>query len=158
MPALHYREATASDIPAMARIRAAEWETEQYWRARIAGYLECRLHPRQALLPRVMYVAMQGDSLVGFIAGHRTRRYRCDGELQWINVVPECRGGRVALALLRLLAKWFARQRASRICVDVDPANAAARRFYARYGAVRLNQHWMVWNDIGVVARPRAGR
>jgi len=139
----------------MARIRAGEWGTEEYWRVRISRYLDRELHPQQALLPRVIYVALEGDSLVGFIAGHLTRRYACDGELEWINVIRERRGSVVASELLRLLAAWFAKQKASRICVDVDPANTTARRFYMRHGADNLNEHWLVWNDIKVVLAER---
>jgi len=139
----------------MARIRAGEWGTEEYWRVRISRYLDRELHPQQALLPRVIYVALEGDSLVGFIAGHLTRRYACDGELEWINVIRERRGSVVASELLRLLAAWFAKQKASRICVDVDPANSTARRFYMRHGADNLNEHWLVWNDIKVVLAER---
>ena len=148
---VHYRDADKSDVPAMARIRAEEWETEEYWRVRISRYLDRELHPQQALMPRVIYVALEGDSVVGFIAGHLTRRHVCDGELEWINVIPARRGSRVALELLRLLAAWFVERKASRICADVDPANTAARRFYTRHGARNLNQHWLVWNDIKVV-------
>jgi hypothetical protein len=75
MPAVHYRQVERSDIPALARIRAAERETEAYWQIRIARYLDCELHPQQALTPRVIYVASEGDCLVGFTAGHLTRRY-----------------------------------------------------------------------------------
>ena len=155
MRAVHYRLAEKADIPAMGRIRAAEWETEEYWRVRISRYLNCELHPEQALMPRVSYVALEAESLVGFIAGHLTRRYACDGELEWINVIPECRGSAVASELLRLLAAWFAVQKASRICVDVEPNNTTARRFYKRYGADDLNEHWLVWNDIKVVLGQR---
>ncbi|HTF27028.1 MAG TPA: GNAT family N-acetyltransferase [Candidatus Limnocylindria bacterium] len=151
MRTVHYRLAEKSDIPAMGRIRAAEWETEEYWKIRISRYLNCELHPKQALMPRVSYVALEAESLMGFIAGHLTRRYACDGELEWINVIPECRGSAVASELLRLLAAWFAQQKASRICVDVDPNNTTARRFYKRHGADDLNEHWLVWNDIKVV-------
>lgn len=70
--------------------------------------------------------------MVGLVAGHLTRRHACDGELEWINVIPERRGGGIASALLRKLAAWFAEQKASRICVDVEPSNFAARRFYKR--------------------------
>ena|SRR5207302_7689694 len=152
---VHYRQAGKSNVPAMARIRAGEWGTEEYWRVRISRYLDRELHPQQALLPRVIYVALEGDSLVGFIAGHLTRRYACDGELEWINVIRERRGSVVASELLRLLAAWFAKQKASRICVDVDPANSTARRFYMRHGADNLNEHWLVWNDIKVVLAER---
>lgn len=135
----------------MARIKAAERGSEEFLRGRISGYLDFKHHPQHALVPRVMYVALEGDSLVGFIAGHLTRRYACDGELQWINVDPEHRGSGVSSGLIRLLAIWFAAQKASRICVNVEPTNTPARRFYIRYGAHILNAHWMVWNDFNVV-------
>jgi ribosomal protein S18 acetylase RimI-like enzyme len=155
MRTVHYRLAEKSDIPAIARIRAAEWETEEYWRVRVSRYLNCELHPQQALMPRVSYVALEVASLVGFIAGHLTRRYACDGELEWINVIPERRGSAVASELLHLQVAWFVDQRASRICVDVDPNNTTARRFYKRHGAVDLNEHWLVWNDIKVALGQR---
>lgn len=150
---VHYRQAEKSDVLAMARIRETDWGTEEYWIRRISEYMDCELHPQKALMPRVLYVALAGDSMVGFIAGHLTRRFGCDGELEWINVVPEHRGTGVSAELLRLLAAWFAGQNAARICVD--PGNPAARRFYARHGAGELNQHWMVWDDIKVVLGER---
>jgi ribosomal protein S18 acetylase RimI-like enzyme len=151
MSAITYREAEKFDIPAMARIRAAEWETEEYWLRRIAAYMDGELDPRFALKPRIGYVSYEGDTLVGFIAGHLTRRHSCDGELEWVNVIPERRGSGIAAELLRLLAAWFVKQKALRICVDVEPSNAVARRFYKRCGAEDLNPHWLVWKDIGVL-------
>ena len=88
------------------------------------------------------------DTLAGFVAGHLTRRYGCDGELQWINVHPEWQRRHVGSALFREMASWFVAQRAVRICVDVDPANGPARAFYERHGAQELNRHWLVWDDI----------
>ena len=151
-----YRQADISDVPDMARIRASEWGSEDYWRRRIAGYLKCELHPQQALIPRVAYVAEEGEGFIGFIAGHLTHRFSCAGELEWINVVPERRGSGISSELLRLLATWFVEQHALRICVDVDPTNTLARRFYMRYGAEHLNAHWLIWHDIGkaVLSRP----
>ncbi|MGH9666038.1 MAG: GNAT family N-acetyltransferase, partial [Bryobacteraceae bacterium] len=124
-----------------------------YWETRISKYLACELHPQQALIPRAIYVALEGNSLVGFIAGHLTRRDACDGELEWINVIPEHRGTGVSSELLRLLAAWFTGQNAVRICVNVDPTNTAAKRFYTRIGAETLNEHWLIWSDIGIRTR-----
>jgi ribosomal protein S18 acetylase RimI-like enzyme len=135
----------------MAAIRAAEWETEEYWRLRISRYLSGESHPQHALLPRVSYVALEGASLVGFAAGHLTRRYGCDGELEWINVAAQCRGTGIASELLRWMAAWFVEQKALRVCIDVQPSNTVARRFYTRHGAEVLNPHWLVWNDINAV-------
>ena len=150
---IEYRQADESDIPAMAAIRAVEWGTEEYWRMRIRGYMRCELHPQQALRSRIIYVALQNSLIVGFIAGHLTKRYECDGELEWINTIAQQRQVGVASALLRLLAAWFIEQNAVRVCVDVDPDNPVARNFYMKHGAIELNKHWLVWIDIKQVLR-----
>jgi predicted acetyltransferase len=148
MEEILYRESYDSDIAAMAKIRANEWGTEEYWQQRITGYLNKQLHPQQALLPRVCYVALK-DSVIGFVAGHLSKRFNCDGELEWINVAMNQRGNGVALQLLRLLAKWFTENKAYRICVD--PGNNASRKFYLKHGAEALNAHWLFWPDINVL-------
>jgi len=137
----------------MARLRAATWGDEEYWKPRIAGYMSGQHDPRQALKPRVAYVATDGGTVVGLIAGHLTRRYGCDGELQWIDVAPEHRGQGVASGLLCELAAWFVQQGALRVCVDVEPGNLVAHRFYHRHGAVVLKPSWLVWEDIREVLK-----
>jgi ribosomal protein S18 acetylase RimI-like enzyme len=146
-----YRETAKGDLEGMARIRAAERGEQEGWEKYIWGYLQGEVFPQKALRPRVLYTAVEDNLVVGFIAGHLTRRYECDGELQWINVVQERRGSGIAAELLRLLAAWFVEQKALKICVDVQPANTVARKFYRRHGAIDLNPHWLVWNDIRVV-------
>lgn len=116
---------------------------------RMLGYLAGDRHPQQALAPRAMWIAELDGEPIGYTAGHLTRRYGCDGELQWIYVVRDQRRTHVASELLRLLARWFVEQRALRICVDVG--DEEARPFYRRSGAVDLNKHWMVWEDISLV-------
>jgi ribosomal protein S18 acetylase RimI-like enzyme len=150
---MHYRKADGADMTAMAQIRAADWSTVEHWRMRIAGYMNGELHPQQALMPRVVFVAIEEDVVTGFIAGHLTQRYECDGELQWINVSPEHRRNGVASELLRMLAAWFIKHKAKRICVDVDPANSTARSFCMRHGAEIFNKHWLVWNDVKAVLK-----
>jgi ribosomal protein S18 acetylase RimI-like enzyme len=143
-----YRLARHADVPAMAEIRAADWGTKDYWQERILQYLTHQLHPKEALRPRVPFVCVERGRVVGLIAGHLTRRFGCDGELEWISVRPQYRRRGVAAKLLGRLAAWFVRHEALRICVDVEPSNEAARRFYARHGAEDLKPHWMVWKDI----------
>ena len=143
-----YREARTSDVPAMAAIRAKTWGDADYWITRISQYMDGTNNPRHALAPRVLYVAADGDALAGIVAGHLTRRHGCDGELEWIDVAPSHRGTGIAAELLAHLARWFVAQQAFRVCVDVDPENARARRFYSRHGAIPLNPHWLVWSDI----------
>src|SRR5579871_517043 len=144
------RSSEEGDIPAMAWIRAQEWESEAFWRERIGGYLQGEHSPQKALAARAAFVAVHEGKVVGFVAGHRTRRHACDGELQWINISKAHRGHGIAGQLLAAMAVWFVRQKAFRICVDVDPKNAPARKLYANYGAQPLHEHWMVWEDIRV--------
>lgn len=151
-----YREASKSDVSAMARIRAASWGDEEYWKKRILGYMECEIHPRQALHPRVSFLATEEEAVVGLIAGHLTQRHACQGELEWIDVVAARRGSGIAYGLLTRLAQWFVKQNALRICVDVQPSNAVARRLYRKHGAEDLNPHWMVWKDIRIVLDDRS--
>jgi len=142
--------ATPDDAPILSRLPEAG-ESGGDPEPRMRGYLEGTHHPQQALAARVMYYASAGDKPIGYVAGHLTKRYDCDGELQWIHVVREYRGTKVASILLKQLAVWFVERDARRICVDVDPANAVARRFYSRHGAKEFKAYWMVWDDIAVV-------
>jgi GNAT superfamily N-acetyltransferase len=141
-----YRLAKLADVPRLARIRAAEWETEDYWTTRIAAHMKGDITAQKALQTGVVYVAEANATVIGFIAGHLTRRFDCEGELQWINVAREYRGQGIASELLRVLARWFAEQNAFRVCVDPDDPG-----LYARHGAEPLNKHWLYWPDIRVL-------
>lgn len=148
---LLYREATKQDIPFLAAIRAKDWESEEYWNKRISDYLDGASNPQHALKPRMIYVVSENDKIVGFAAGHLTRRYGCDGEVEWIDVIEEYRRNGIASELARRLAKWFVEQKAHNICID--PGNEDARQFYRKNGAEALNEHWMVWRDIRTILR-----
>lgn len=150
------RPAEGYDVAGMATIRAQEWESQRYWEKRISGYLAGEHHPQQALPERAAFVAEKDDTIVGFVAGHRTRRFACDAELEWINVAAAYRGqGTAGRLLVRMLA-WFVEQEAFRVCVNVAPENIPASRLYARYGAQALQQYWMVWPDLRSVVSQTA--
>ena len=144
---LTYRGATIADVPAIMQSRS----TDPDWGPadpRTALYLEGKHDPQFALPPRTIFVALEGDTVVGYIAGHLTERYDCAGELQYLWVAIDYRRSGVASRLFQMQAQWFVAQNARRICVDVLPDNARARFFYLRHGAKELNPHWLVWNDI----------
>lgn len=145
-----YRVAGEADIPGMARLRTEQYgeDTLSHWEQRIAGYMRGDINPQQALASRIVYVAMDGEIVAGFIAGHLTRRFGCDGELEWINVGATHQGTGIADRLLRELAAWFVRQNTFYICVNCAPDNAVAQKFYRRHGAKTLSEHWLVWKDI----------
>ena len=144
-----YRRARLADVPAMAAL-PEPGDAGGDPPDRMLSYLAGESHPRQALPPRAMWLAESNGAPIGYAAGHLTRRFDCDGELQWIYVVRGHRRSHVGTELLRLVANWFVQQNALRVCVDVG--DEAARPFYRRVGAVDLNKHWMIWNDISQLA------
>jgi len=148
-----YRLATIVDVPALAAIRSQDWETAEYWTKRIAAYMNRELHPQKALLPRVVYLATENENVAGFIAGHLTKRFKCDGELEWIDVIPAYQRKGIASELIRVLAAWFVQQKAFNICVNCAADNLSAQRFYKFNGAEDLQEHWLVWKDISVVLK-----
>src|SRR3954447_12634089 len=149
MATIIVRPADSTDIPGIAALRAREWQTEAYWTDRITNYLQGKQSPHDAEPERAAFVALDGTALVGFVAGHRTRRLGCDGELQWINVAEQSRGRGIAAKLICEIGAWFVGESARRICVNVEPDNVVARRIYGRCGAQPLSgrSHWMVWED-----------
>src|SRR5436309_15888077 len=55
------------------------------WKA----YIRKEHHPQKAKDPRVLYAAVAGEEIVGYIAGHLTERMGMDGELQCIYILDE---------------------------------------------------------------------
>jgi GNAT superfamily N-acetyltransferase len=146
---MEFRLAEEQDLKALAAIRGADEAAESHWFNRISGYYNGTHHPQQALAPRVIIVATENTKIIGFIAGHLTRRYDCDGELQWIDTIAEYQRMGVATNLFRLLADWFIGHHAKRICVNCARDNLVAMSFYQKKGALPLNDYWLVWEDIG---------
>ena len=140
------RSGEENDIARMASIRAAESQDMFFWSDRIARYLSREHSPEHALQSRAFFVAVD-EEVVGFVAGHLTRRFGCQEELQWINIAVDRRGSGVARALITRIGAWFVEQEANRVCVNVDFRNVLARRLYSSCGAQILDKNWMVWDD-----------
>jgi len=148
---IEIREIQDYQISAAAVLKSENWGTKDYWIYRINGYLNLELHPKHALKNRVLYVALKNNKIVGLIAGHLTKRYNCDGELQWINVQTKHQKQGVATSLLKILASWFVQHNAQSVCVDIDPENIEGIHFYKKQKAQQLNAYWMVWPNISEV-------
>ena len=148
---VEFREATTADVVAMAVCRQSD-PTADPADPRMGAYFDRQHHPQQALLPRVGYVALLDGELIGYIAGHLTKRHGCAGEVQYLFVAPQYRRRGIATALLRLLAKWFEEQDARRVCVALaGDSPPEAQPFHESVGAVPLKKYWYGWDDIGVV-------
>lgn len=145
---LSFRVATAPDVPRMAECRSRDPAAGPA-DARMAAYFRGEHHPQQALAPRIGFVALDEEMVVGYTAGHLTTRFRCEGEVQYLFIAPEYRRRGIATALLRLMAAWFREQGVGRVCVNVDADSPAAQPFYSALGALPLRPHWSVWGDIG---------
>ena len=152
---VHFRKATSADVAAMAACQSADPANGA--NPRMAAYFERQHHPQRALFPRVGYVAVANGEVIGYIAGHLTTRHDCEGEIQYLFVAPAQRRHGVATALLRLLAHWFQKQGAHRVCVAIaadSPPEAGP--FHESVGAAPIKKHWYAWEDIAVACRNRA--
>lgn len=152
MPFLEIREIDLSDVPMIARL-PQPGEAGADSPERMERYLRGEHHPHLARGPRQMWVAWDGRVPVGYVSGHLTGRFSCDGELQKIYVVSPYRRQGVGVRLAAQLAQWFAERDAHRICVNVG--DEQARPFYLAIGAVALQPHWMIWEDMPGALRPR---
>ena len=142
-----YREADVGDVAAMVQCRRddrAAGPADE----RMAAYLAGQHHPQQAERARVGFVATAHGAVIGYIAGHLTRRFGCQGELQYLYVAPPYRRKGIASALLQRLAVWFTDHEALHVCVNVDQESPGARAFYVRMGATDLRPYWMEWREI----------
>jgi GNAT superfamily N-acetyltransferase len=71
--------------------------------------------------------------------------------VQYLYVAPTHRRSDVAQKLLRKVARWFGANQIRRVCVNADLESEGAVPFYLAQGAVPLNKHWYVWDDITVL-------
>jgi GNAT superfamily N-acetyltransferase len=146
------RPVEPTDIADIAAIRAQRPLAEPFWADRIARYFRGEHSPQQALSVRAGFVAMNCAELVGFVAGHLTQRFGCQGELQWIDVVEHARKQGIGYQLIARIGDWFVEQSPTRVCVNVDPNNTPACRLYANCGPQPFNEYWMIWHDARVMA------
>lgn len=147
-----FRAASDADVASMAECRLTDPAVHPA-DPRMAAYFRGEHHPQHALAPRTGFVALAGNTVVGYIAGHRTTRHGCAGEVQYLFVAPAYRRRGVATSLLGLLAAWFRDQAALRVCVCVDADSPAAQPFYDSTGALRLRKYWRIWENISVLCR-----
>src|SRR5580704_4409843 len=78
MSPLVIREAAELDLPAMAELRETSGWKGGASAERMRLYLRGEHHPQFAEGPRAAFLAKDGERLVGFIAGHLTKRFGCD--------------------------------------------------------------------------------
>lgn len=88
-----YRKALPADVP---RFVGLPREGEAGGDSRMLAYLIGQHHPQHALPPRVMWIAEDGESPIGYIAGHLTKRLiamaSCNGSMSSRNIAAATSG------------------------------------------------------------------
>lgn len=153
--AIRYREANLLDVPEIARLCADSHLEEGYWRARLTGYMKLEFNPHQATSQRLIYVAVHKGVVIGFVAGHLTKRQEYAGQIQWIATDAQWRRTGVGSELLWIMAGWFVENQVASVRVDLDPDNNTAQSFYQHHHAASINRYWLYWDDIGIVHTDR---
>ena len=90
MSEIRIRVATTVDVPAIAVCRLIEPAAGPA-DPRVAAYFDGRHHPQGALLPRVGYVAVTGETIIGYIAGASDDPQGYAGEVQYLFAAPQYR-------------------------------------------------------------------
>ncbi len=147
-----FRVATPTDAAAMIECREQD-PASPVGHPKLA-YFTGEHHPQKALGPRIGFAGFDGETIVGYIAGHLTTRFGLDGEIQYLFVAPAYRRRGIATALVRLLGDWFVAQGAAKICVNADLGSPPAEPFYQAMGGVPLapdQRYWYVWQDAAVL-------
>lgn len=135
------REAQQQDAEAIRTLGMRLREGVAPWRDRtavaqaVAGWVEDALaHPGDS--GRVMFVAEQGQQVVGFVTGGSRAHWSGDqdayiGELA---VAAELEGQGVGSGLLASVERWAAQRGYARIVLETGAANTRACAFYERHG------------------------
>jgi GNAT superfamily N-acetyltransferase len=144
-----------TDVPELARLCSPNREDESYWRARIEGYMSLEFNPHQATPERLIYVALHKEIIIGFIAGHLTKRTDYPGQIQWIMTAEQCRRTGVGSELLWILTGWFIDNNIKSVRVDIDPEKESAQEFYRYHHVSSINKYWLYWDDIRLVLNNR---
>jgi GNAT superfamily N-acetyltransferase len=122
---------------------AIDYDTRHYrWSTYFNGQ-----SPASAKPERVIYKAIIGGKIVGYIAGHLTIRYEKDAEIQSFYILREYQRKGIGAKLLAEFLGWLQIQNAVSLCVGIDSTNPY-QAFYHKYGAGYLNPHWMFWDDV----------
>jgi GNAT superfamily N-acetyltransferase len=149
--AISFRAVTGADVPAMVQCHLNHAAVEPA-DSRIAAYLAGQHHPQQALPARTGYVAFVGEQVIGYIAGDRTNRHECEGEVQYLFVSPAYRLRGIGTALVQRLAQWFAQEGVRKVCIGVaNDSPPPAKPFVESLGATPLNKNWYAWDAFGTL-------
>jgi L-amino acid N-acyltransferase YncA len=156
-PTFTIQDATAADIPVIARVHVRSWNDTYARLARRGPRVELREQQwRQAFANPdgswfCIAVTTARGELVGFAKGVRTEE---TGELNKIYLLREYQRLGLGRKLVGAVTKRFLAQGVTSMCCYADPRNPSCA-FFEKLGATRLreptgriNYSWYIWHDL----------
>ena len=155
---LSYREATVDDAPSIARVEVkskrasipnvvSEIEMDYDWSLnRWVGYLNKTSSPRFAEEHRIVFLACDGERVVGYAACHHTTKRGIEGELQSIYVLKEYQRQGIGTTLIMRVVKWLLANGKNSLLTGYYGKNPYVR-FYQKLGA-DLSEGPAIWQNL----------
>ncbi len=139
-------ESKLQSFPGLMAAHDIDFDTRAYrWKTYFAAQ-----SPASAKPERIVFKAIDGDRITGYLAVHLTTRYDKDAEIQSVYVLKAYQRGGVGTALLKHAIGWMMNFNAKNLCVGIAPENPY-QQFYLKYGGSFLNPHWIVWDNINLL-------
>lgn len=136
-------ESKLKSFPELVEPHDIDFETRAYrWKTWFAGQ-----SPVSAKPERVMFKAIDGDKITGYLAVHLTTRHNTDAEIQSFYVLKDYQRTGIGTTLLKHAVSWMINFDARSLCVGIAPENPY-QQFYLKYGGSFLTPHWIIWDDI----------
>ena len=155
---ISYREACIDDVASIARTEVeskrasipdvvSEGEMDYNWSLdRWVGYINKTSSPRFALDPRIIYLACDGEHVVGYGACHHTTKRGIEAELQSIYVLKEYQGQGIGTALFVKVVSWLLAEGKNSLLTGFYGANPYVR-FYQKLEA-DITEGPAIWRDL----------
>ena len=169
MSTITYRPATVGDAPAIARTEVRSkresipgLESEQSmnydWSfERWSGYIAGTRHPQLAAKQRMIYVACDGEDVVGYIGCHHTNGSKdwwlASSELQQIYILKSYQRQGIGTKLFKTIVCWLRETGINSLGVGYHAANPY-RAFYDKMGGESPASGVSYWHDLSNWAPP----
>jgi len=155
---IEIRAATRADIPELRRV-AIETQVDTFGAQNTPEVMEAflrenydtaRLEEEFEVKDAIYYLAMEGDTLAGFIRLRKTDEVdhllgNNNLELQRLYVSKSFQGKKVGAALMQYALDYARGQQAEWLWLGVWEKNTRAQEFYFKWGFERFSEHvfWM---------------
>jgi len=156
------RSATPADATAIAEVRVNAWRTTYKGMIPDAYLAAMKIEDSAALWEKILtaapdatsvFVAVEGDTVVGFAAGHMLGepKHGLDAELSAVYLVNAAQRTGIGQRLVATVAAAQRAHGAHGLIVWVIAGNKPARAFYEKLGAELLIEQPFTWDGMELV-------